>query len=187
MILLATALAASAPDAAPADPTDPALRLHASARKVELRHMAVLGSWSAVNLVGGTVGYFTADKPRLQGFHATNAAWNTVNAALAIGGLLGGKKTPSSLEAVQKRNRGLRRTLGINLGLDCVYVASGVSTVLLARHLDRPMLQGVGESIILQGAFLAGFDLVFLDTHRNVDRQLQVAMTPGGLQLSGTW
>ena len=148
--------------------------------------MTVLGSWAGVNLVGGTVGWLTADDPRIQGFHATNAAWNTINAGLAIGGFLGGRKPATSLEAVRKRNRGVRKTLAINLGLDCVYVASGISTILVAKELDKPMLQGVGESIVLQGAFLAGFDLVFLDTHRGLD-QLQVAATPGGLQLSGAW
>ena len=97
------AAALAAEPAAPSEPpaaVDPAA-LERATRRVERRAMGVLGTWSAVNLVGGTVGYFTAKNPELKGFHAMNAAWNTVNAGLAIGGLLGGRnRDTSSLEAV---------------------------------------------------------------------------------------
>ena len=54
---------------------------------------------------------------------------------------------------------GLRRLLWINAGLDVLYVAGGL---LLAFTLGRrsPFAAGSGWGIVLQGAFLFGFDLL---------------------------
>lgn len=181
-MIVAAAMAAELPAVDP-------VALEQATRRVERRAMGVLGTWSAVNLVGGTVGYFTTENPELQGFHAMNAAWNTVNAGLAIGGLLGGRnRDVSSLAAVQKRRRNLQRALRINIALDGVYVASGITSVIVGTELDRPQITGAGLALIVQGGFLTVFDLTFLDAHvRAGNTTLGVQLTADGGRLVGTW
>ena len=135
----------------------------------EARHLAIMGGWSAANLVGGTTGYVLADDPQWRNFHGTNAAWNVVNGAIVAAGALGlnrrrdGFETP---EALAKHQRGLQTSLAINIGLDVAYVGTGAALMALGASNERDDLRGMGQSLILQGGFLLVFDSAFLASLR---------------------
>ena len=77
-----------------------------------------------------------------------NAIWGFIDGAIGWANLITG---PVTIEF-------LRNVLAINSGLDLAYIATGV--VLAIRV--KPLLQGFGWAVILQGAFLLAFDLSFL-------------------------
>lgn len=138
--------------------------------RVEARHTTVLAGWAGANLIGGTTGALLADDPRWRSFHATNAAWNTVNLALATVGAVNVhrklRQGDPGPELLDRRHRGLRTALGVNLALDGVYMGSGVALAVRGGTLRDVDLRGVGLSLLLQGAFLAVFDAHFLLSHK---------------------
>lgn len=140
----------------------------------EARHLAILGGWSAANLVGGTTGYVLADDPQWRSFHGTNAAWNVVNGAIVGLGAAGlhrrrdGFETP---EALLKHQRSLQTSLAINIGLDVVYMGTGAALMALGTSSEREDLRGMGQSLIVQGGFLLVFDSAFLASLRANTRQ----------------
>jgi hypothetical protein len=180
-MLLSVAFALAAPDAA----------AWQGGLDVEGRHMQILTGWALGNLAVGSVAAWQSDDPALRSFHGTNAAWNTVN--LAIGGLgLAGVHRRSRRDApdaasVAAQHRSLRTALAVNLGLDAVYMGSGVALMAFGgdtRGLDH---RGVGAGLLLQGAFLATFDAAFLTAHRGVDRPSRLGLRPTVQPVAGTW
>lgn len=157
---------------------DPGLR-------TEKRHMAILGTWAGANLVGGTVGFALADTPEGRTFHAANATWNTVNAAIvgvaAVGIAKRNKVGPLDPDALHRRHRGLRRALAVNIGLDVVYVASGLALWAVGGESNGLDLRAVGQSLALQGGFLLGFDSAFLTSHHL--RAGDVRVGPGAVSV----
>ncbi len=169
---------AEAPTAPPAGPiSDPGLR-------TEKRHMVILGSWAGVNLIGGTTGALLAKNPEGRTFYASNALWNTVNLGLAVGGALSWKKraTAEDLETLRKRHKGLRTALAVNIGLDVLYVASGVALWAVGGESNGVPLRPVGQALALQGGFLLGFDTAFLSSHHL--RAGKVAVGPGAVMVT---
>jgi hypothetical protein len=149
--------------------------------RVTVGAMSVLASWSAVNLVAGTALWLSADDPEQAAFHQMNAGWNVVNAALAVPSLIGARSRlanagvePVTLsQALREQNR-LEDTLLFNAGIDFGYMAAGLYLTERARRggPDAPNLAGFGRSLIVQGAFLAGFDIVVYVLQRRVGRGL---------------
>ena len=155
-LILACALAKTPPATIPPE------------RAVERTATAVLGGFAVTNLATGTAGYFAAPEPAWSAFHGTNAAWNTVNLGLAAAGAVSLARRPEeSLAARQKRGERLHRVLAINAGLDVGYMAAGGAVWALGAQDDNPQLVGVGSSLVLQGAFLLGFDLIYRSRHRS--------------------
>jgi hypothetical protein len=88
--------------------------------------------------------------------------WAAVNLGITFFGTQGTNRRRQRLgdaalqPAVNAREaRGLRRLLLINAGLDVLYMVGGL--VLMRRDGERT--RGAGLGIVLQGAFLFGFDL----------------------------
>lgn len=164
--MLAVLLVASAAEP-PQGPWEAGLR-------VERQHMRVLGAWSVANLAGGTAGALIADGPRARTFHGTNAAWNTVNLGIAAIGAVGvarGLREPiPDPETVARRHRQLHRVLAVNLALDVGYMAAGTGLWLAGGQTGPIDHRGAGSSLVVQGAFLAAFDAIFLARHRRVTR-----------------
>lgn len=158
---------------------------------VERRHLATLGVWSGVNIVGGTVGVLVADDPTWRSFHGTNAAWNTVNLTLAGAGAVASRyrsrKGMPEPEALRSEHQALRTALVINLVADGVYVASGATLFAVGGEVGGIELKGVGAGLAVQGAFLAGFDAHYLLTHRHKTTPMSVTLrpTPRGLTIAG--
>jgi hypothetical protein len=103
-------------------------------------------AWSLPWMGAGVVGLWASTDERSKGFWGMSGAWALVNAGIAYSGLLGAE--PDGM--------GLRNTLLINAGLDVLYVIGG------AYMTSRPeeVWRGGGLAIIIQGAFLLGFDLI---------------------------
>lgn len=133
--------------------------VHERAVRTEQRGMAVLGGWAVANIAGGVAGSLLADDPTRKAFHQGNAAWNTVNLAIAGAGLVGTRRRAAEdpqwpALPVQLANQ--RGVFLLNLGLDVAYTSSGA---LLWTIQDDPTRQGYGQALVLQGAFLGVFDL----------------------------
>lgn len=141
--------------------------------------MTVLASWSAVNLVAGTIDSFAAADPQRAAFAGMNAGWNVVNAALAVPSLIGARgrmeqaSTMGMTESLLAQNR-IEDTLLFNAGIDVGYVAAGLYLTERARRggpqADR--LAGFGRSLVVQGGFLFAFDLVVYALQRSIGRDL---------------
>jgi Na+-driven multidrug efflux pump len=127
-----------------------------------------LFAWNIINIaVGLLLGRGT---PTQQGIASQNVGWGLINIGIAlIGGIVGGRRSqqadamlPATLE---KETRNLRRLLWINTGLDVLYMVGG--WFFSRRNAHKPMQQGMGYGIIIQGALLFIFDLLHvLPLHR---------------------
>ena len=144
--------------------------------QVDRYAMGALGSWAAVNLVAGTAGAFALDDPRARALAQGSAAWNVVNAGLAVGGLRAAKRramtAPSwpSLALEGERSRGV---FLLNAGLDVGYMAAGLWLRERGARAERPELQGYGDALLVQGGFLFMFDLTMVVVKARADRPLR--------------
>ena len=162
-----------------------AAELHDAAYRVQRRHMAVLGTWAAVNMVGGSIGWLTSDEPQAKAFHGTNAAWNTVNAGLALSGLFSKRWQGQSLAEVDRKNRSLRRALLANIAADGVYMGTGAVLWSTGGRSSGIDLRGAGQALVLQGGFLLVFDAIFVASHQRLDGKFSIR--PSGTGVSGTF
>ena len=166
---------ALAPHALPPPPSSVVVDVAAAQLRVDRRAMTTLGSWAAVNLVAGTAGAFALADPRARAFAQGSAAWNVVNAGLAVGGLVSAKRraeiAPSwpSLALEGERSRGV---FLLNAGLDVGYMAAGLWLRERGLRTERPQLEGYGEALIVQGGFLFAFDLTMVAVKARADRPL---------------
>jgi hypothetical protein len=138
---------------------------------VERGAMGALASWSVGNmLVGVPAARQTEDRSRA--FWLANVGWNGVNLGIAGMGAISmgarARKGDPGLEQVTLQHRKLRRALAINAGLDLGYVVTGL---VLQRTAERRELRGLGDALVLQGAFLLTFDAGFLLEHRRRTRR----------------
>ncbi len=125
--------------------------------------LGVLGAWAVGNIAVGAIGAARSNDERVAWLHLGNALWNTVNLGLSVGGLAGQwNADPNSFDAKQSlRESSSASTLfGVNAGLDVGYLAT--AAFLWQRglaHHDARMV-GVGQALVIQGAFLFVFDVV---------------------------
>jgi hypothetical protein len=176
-LIVSTLVGAQSAGAAPI----PAARGALPEDRVEAAGMAVLGSWAALNLAGGTAGALLAEDEAWRAFHLGNAAWNTVNGGIAIAGAVSlARREPASGAERVERARRLHRVLAINAGLDVGYLAAGGVLWAVGARQQRPALVGTGAALGLQGAWLLGFDLGLRARHKAVLDELE--LTPLGLR-----
>lgn len=133
--------------------------------------MYVLGTWAVANLAVGGIGWSqTAGKTKY--FHQMNFFWNTVNLGIAGFGYLNAIQTDimslSSAEMLSK-HKTFENILLLNAGLDIGYMGLGyyLNHLSKTKEKNKHQLAGYGNSIMLQGAFLFGFDLVLYWIQRN--------------------
>jgi hypothetical protein len=121
------------------------------------------------------VGGALADDPELRAFALGNAGWNTVNAGIAVASLasMPAQRTETDPAVIGRRARSLETALLVNGGLDLAYVGTGVGLALAGDRGDRPTWKGLGEALVLQGAFLLVFDSVTWARHRAVSAPLR--------------
>jgi hypothetical protein len=134
---------------------------------IQRNGMIALGSWAAINAVGGGVlALTTAGAPR--SFALMSMGWGGVNGALALtAGTT--EAPPADLEALLRRQRRLENLFLFNAGLDVGYMFAGLWMTRLADSRNstgtQERLKGFGYSIVMQGAFLFVFDLVMFLIH----------------------
>src|SRR5438552_3006409 len=125
--------------------------------------MGVLAGWAAANIASGVLGGALDRDPQRQALFFTNAAWNVVNALLAGMALYGNLTTdPAALDfkASVAAAAKVEKIYLVNAGLDAGYVVAGVLLWQLGAARLDPRLDGVGQSVLVQGICLLVFDTV---------------------------
>lgn len=162
-----------------AEPAGPGA-IDARRNQVNTAAMITLGSWALANIGAGTVLSFT-NQGSAKHFHEMNALWNTVNLGLAGAGLAGSLRAVPGGElfaSIDAQHR-LEKILLFNAGLDVGYIMAGLYLGELSRRRadQRDRLAGYGRSLVLQGGFLLGFDLVVYLVQRRSRGLIQEALT----------
>ena len=159
--------------------------------KITKTGMAVLGGWSAANLIYSGIATGQTHGTNLY-FHQMNVMWGGINMGLAALGYLGVKnKNGLSLVQSLKQQVGLEKTYLLNAGLDIAYVATGLYLKERSKSRANPQkLKGYGESIMLQGAALLLLDGVMFTVHNLHGKKLyklvdktQIGFTGNGISM----
>ncbi len=155
--------------------------------------MYFLGGWALANMATGTYGWIRYDGEKKY-FHQMNAAWNVVNAGIAVYALFDIAGTDISMlgaDEVMKKHIRSENLFLINAGLDILYMAGGAWMIHAAGKNEkrRDLLRGYGQSVILQGAFLFLFDLVKFGIQYNhrqnfTETTATLGLTENGITLS---
>jgi len=146
--------------------------------------MLVLGSWAVGNMIASPVLRRDATGSDKY-FYNMNVYWNAVNLAIAGFGYFGALRNDPgqyNLQQSIKEQQKIEKILLFNAGLDLAYVASGLYASEQGSNNNDDRLKGYGESIILQGAFLFVFDMIFYLSHQKGGKVLDSQL--GGLSLS---
>ncbi len=131
--------------------------------------MLILGSWAVGNIATGAIlaGQRSGEDKY---FHQMNIGWNAVNLGLATFGYLNAMNAdPASYDmaATIQQQYNIEKILLLNTGLDVGYMLGGLYLMERSKNNNKnpERLKGFGKSIVLQGAFLFTFDLIFYFTH----------------------
>jgi hypothetical protein len=160
--------------------------------RFEKRSMWVLAGWSVANMaVGITAQSQTSGSSKY--FHQMNAGWNIVNAGIAVGGLLRNHYRDVShynLEDTYHFRSKWKDALLLNTGMDVAYMAAGWA--LMERGKSRSSNKeerwyGFGQSLLLQGFFLFGFDAVLLVSMPRVNVKISPIASINGTGLRLSW
>jgi len=151
--------------------------------------MIVLGSWATLNIISGSVGFFSSSES-VKYFHQMNTAWNIVNLSIAGFGYHGASRLDPNLgytEALEKM-RSFDKILLINAGLDLAYIGAGAWLWKRGINKSSDRQIGYGKSVILQGSFLLLFDTaLYLIHNKNTQKILhlteQLSFTGNGFIL----
>lgn len=154
--------------------------------------LMVLGSWSAANIIYGSVA-ISRSSSSAKYFHQMNVFWNIVNLGIASAGYFTAKNKAglTYAESLQAQNK-VEKIFLLNAGLDVAYIAGGMYLKERAKTSlnNRDRYKGYGESIILQGAALLLFDAIMYGIHNRQGSQLykladkvQLASTENGASI----
>jgi hypothetical protein len=120
-----------------------------------------LFSWNLINILTGI--WLTRRGGFWRGIGSQSIGWGIINMAIAIFGSQATARrhdrldNPDAPKILTRESRNLRWILGINAGLDILYMYGGWRLVR-GRGLKNTSLRGVGSGIILQGLLLFIFD-----------------------------
>jgi hypothetical protein len=168
--------------------------LNISRNTINRAGMLTLGTWAIGNIASGL--FLRANtKGDAKYFHEMNAAWNVINLGLATAGYIGSLNLDIglSLSETLSEQASIEKILLFNAGLDVGYVMAGFYLRERSKNVqnNRERLSGYGKSLILQGAFLFGFDVVMYLLHGQNSSRLKellenvdVSLLPGILSLS---
>jgi hypothetical protein len=134
--------------------------------------MLILGGWALTNMGTGTYGMITTDG-NTRHFHEMNLMWNSVNLGIAALGYLSARNSSTDLtlaETIDELHK-MEKILLFNAGLDFGYMAAGAYLWERGLRKDHSRLEGYGQSMILQGAFLFVFDVILYAVVRNDQKE----------------
>ncbi len=136
-------------------------------------NMLVLGSWGLGNMAGGLAGVLTTPfGSEANYFHQMNIYWNTVNVAIAIPSFIAARKRMNKsydIATTFSEQRKIETTYLINFGLDFAYIGTGAWMQQFGDgrpQKQEALLKGMGNSIMMQGAFLLLFDITSYIIHK---------------------
>jgi len=138
--------------------------------------MITLAGWSVANIVVSGIATSTHNK-EVRYFHQMNVMWGGINLALAGLGYWGANRekidNPIIADVLKHQNR-LEKTYLINLGLDVVYIGSGLLMNKTSDNQKNPeKFKGYGNSIMVQGGFLLLYDAVMYSIHHKHGKLLK--------------
>ena len=137
--------------------------------EINITGMKVLGGWALANMAIGSVAYFSLSGKKKY-FNQMNLMWNVVNLGLATAGYFGAKadlnQQLSLAQSINDQHK-IEQILLLNAGLDVGYMAAGLYLNERGLRKSSARLQGYGQSLILQGAFLLVFDGAMYAIHKN--------------------
>jgi hypothetical protein len=137
--------------------------------------LGVLGTWAVGNMAVGAVGAGLATDERVRWFHLGNLLWNTVNLTLATVGLVSDWNTDASIFNAKDSLKASSSTVtiyGVNAGIDLGYLATGAFFWQRGSTMHDARMVGFGQALVLQGAFLAVFDVVMAVFHGSLNSKL---------------
>ncbi len=121
-------------------------------------------TWSAGSILSGLL-LALCRRPLWRGLGHQFAGWGLIDGLIGWLGLRGARQAvqgSSNLaeeqSLLERRASTLERVLAINTALDLLYLAGGVN-LLRRRGRQDPYWRGAGSGILVQAAFLFGFDL----------------------------
>lgn len=127
---------------------------HADLAFLYRQFLPVLIGWSTLSVGAAIIGLWLSSTAHMwRSFWFMSGLWAAVNIAIAITALVDPPATADAFAPL----------LAINIGLNGVWVASGV-VLLIVRPKDartNTMLNGFGLAILVQGAFLLALDTTF--------------------------
>jgi len=134
--------------------------------------MLILGGWALTNMGTGTYGMLTTDG-NTRHFHEMNLMWNSVNLGIAAFGYISARNSSTDLTLAETINEihKMEKILLFNAGLDIGYMAAGAYLWERGLRKDNSRLEGYGQSMILQGAFLFVFDVILYAVVRNDQKE----------------
>lgn len=139
--------------------------------------MYALGGWAVANFAVSGVGWARGSGSNKY-FHMGNVLWNTVNLGLAVPGIVRSYRTGTqgmTWAKTLKAQSGAEKLFLFNAGLDVGYVMGGLAMREFGKNVKHRgrVLDGLGNSLMLQGAFLLLFDSgMFLAHHIHLKRRL---------------
>jgi hypothetical protein len=147
--------------------------------------LLVLGGWAVSNMIVGGIG-MAKTNGTTKYFHQMNAAWNTVNLAIAGFGYYGLRNQDVSMSLAETISEfhSFEKILLFNAGLDVGYMALGAFLWERGLRKESNRLTGYGQSLILQGGFLFTFDTVLYFLNRSESSKLMEFVSH--VQFTGT-
>jgi hypothetical protein len=153
----------------------------------------ILVTWAGINIIQGSISATNATGADRY-FFKSNVYWNLVNMGIGVYGLIGVrnelKKSIDFKENLMAQQK-TEKLLLLNTGLDLAYIATGFYLKERGNRMNSESATGIGNSFLLQGAFLFIFDLVQYGNHRKngklLEQQLgkwQLAPTANGLGIT---
>lgn len=153
--------------------------------------MQTLGLWALSNIAIGSIASFSTTGEK-QAFWQMNASWNIVNAGIAGMGYFS-QTIPATLSATIQEQHSIETILAVNAGLDLAYIIGGYYLKERAKSSPNPeRLQGFGNAIILQGAFLFAFDAILYGVNVHHGKELMsivqsISISPQGIGFNITF
>ncbi len=124
--------------------------------------MIVLGAWAVGNMGVGAFGFGLERDERLRFLHLGNLLWNAVNLGLALNTLIREwNANPAALDAKEsvRAAEQIEKIFFINGALDLGYLAFSAFLWQRGEATGDARLVGLGQALLIQGAFLVCFDV----------------------------
>ncbi len=150
--------------------------------------MISLNSWALGNIAYGTIANFNSTG-EAKYFHQMNAIWNVVNLGIGIPGIISAykKRDPMNFKELYSYQHRMEKIYFINAGLDVAYITGGIALRLFGNDKAtdvRYRLQGYGNSLIMQGAYLLIHDIAAILMYKTNTRIFEKAW--GHVKFSST-
>ena len=134
--------------------------------------MLTFTTWTGVNLIGSTIGYFTTEG-ELKHFFEMNVYFNAINTAIAIPGMISAfraKRTGLNFQKTVKEVQNTKVAYLVNGVLDISYITAGfwlreAGSNPSRSESDQVRFKGFGSSLIMQGSFLLIYDYIAYGFH----------------------